>query len=221
MKRITEPQLMDDPEQALAYGRADFEEPHSNFIMLLMRYCPLPGRMPRVLDMGCGTGDKTFRVGKEFADSVIDAVDGSAAMLFYANEGLERKPEFRGRIHFLRSNIQEFVPHRLYDLIVSNSLLHHIPDPADFWCAVKRLSVPGTRVFVMDLMRPGTDEEAWRLVETYSTDEPDILKRDFYNSLLAAFEIDEVKRQLEEAGLGGFQVEQASDRHLVVYGIRD
>ena len=41
------------------------------------------------------------------------------------------------------------------------------------------------------------------------------MKRDFYNSLLAAFEIDEVKLQLEAAGLGGPQnragERQASD----------
>lgn len=221
MKRIPEPELMDDSEHALAYGRADFEEPHSNFIKLLKQHYNLPHGINTVLDMGCGTGDITFRVGRAFPDSVIDAVDGSAAMLFYANEELIKKPEFEGRIHFLPCRIQEFTPDKSYDLIVSNSLLHHIPDPADFWRAVKRLSTAGTRVFIMDLIRPGTAEEARRLVETYSPDEPEILKRDFYNSLLAAFEAGEVKRQLEEAGLGGFEVARASDRHLIVYGVRD
>jgi hypothetical protein len=70
-------------------------------------------------------------------------------------------------------------------------------------------------------MRPGTAEEARRLVENYSPNEPDILKRDFYNSLLASFEVAEVKLQLEEAGLGVFSVAQASDRHLTVCGICD
>lgn len=221
MKRVPEPELMDDPEQALAYGRADFEEPHSNFIKLLKEHCQLPCGINAVLDMGCGTGDITFRIGRAFSGLVIDAIDGSEAMLFYANEGLNRKPEFEGRIHFLHGKIQEFTPDKLYGLIVSNSLLHHIADPDDFWSAVKRLSAAGTRVFIMDLIRPGTAEEARRLVETYSPDEPDILKRDFYNSLLAAFEIDEVKQQLKEAGLGGLEVTRVSDRHLIVYGIRD
>ncbi len=221
MKRVPEPELMDDPGQALAYGRADFEEPHSNFIKLLEEHCSLPGRIGTVLDMGCGTGDITFRVGRAFSGLVIDAIDGSAAMLFHANEGLIGKPEFEGRIHFLHGRIQEFTPDKFYGLIVSNSLLHHIADPADFWSAVKRLSAAGTRIFIMDLIRPGTAGEARRLVETYSPDEPDILKRDFYNSLLAAFEIDEVKQQLEEAGLGGFETARVSDRHLIVYGIRD
>ncbi len=220
MRRIPEPELMDDPEQALAYCRADFEEPHSNFIKLLEGYCSFQGRIGTVLDMGCGTGDITFRVGRALAGSVIDAVDGSAAMLRHANLGLEKHPECRGRIRFLQARIQEFTPDKLYDLIVSNSLLHHIHDPADFWDSVKRLSAAGTMVFIMDLMRPGTAYEARRLVETYSPDEPDILKRDFYNSLLAAFEIDEVKKHLKEAGLGCLKVRRAGDRHLIVYGVR-
>lgn len=221
MKRVPEPELMDEPEQALAYGRADFEEPHSYFIRLLKEHYNLPHDINAVLDMGCGTGDITFRVGRAFSDSVIDAIDGSAAMLFQANEELTKKSEFQGRIQFIHGKIQEFAPDKFYGLIVSNSLLHHIPDPADFWSAVKRLSAPGTRVFIMDLIRPGTAGEARRLVETYSPDEPEILKRDFYNSLLAAFEIGEVKRQLEEAGLGEFEVTRVSDRHMIVYGIRD
>jgi trans-aconitate methyltransferase len=221
MKRIPEPEMMDDPEQVRAYGRADFEEPHSNFIKLLKRFCSHLGHADTILDLGCGTGDITFRVGRAFPDSVIDAVDGSAAMLSYAEEELKKRTELARRVRFIHGKIQEFTSGRRYDLIVSNSLLHHLSDPTCFWLAVKRLSAAGTRVFIMDLMRPESAEEAWRLVETYSPYEPDIMKRDFYNSLLAAFEVGEVKLQLEEAGLGGFQAERVSDRHLTVCGICD
>ena len=220
MKRIPEPELMEDPEQALAYGMADFEEPHSNFIKLLLSNCPIPGDIGAVLDLGCGTGDITFRVARAFPKAVIDAVDGSEAMLYYAGEGLGKKPEFEERIHFIRCKLENFEPGKSYDLIASNSLLHHIPEPARFWQDIKRLSRRGTFVFIMDLLRPGSTSEARRLVETYSPDEPDILKRDFYNSLLASFEIEEVKTQLHEAGLGSFTAERVSDRHLIVYGMR-
>lgn len=220
MKRIPETELMEDPEQALAYGMADFEEPHSNFIKFLLSYCPLPGDIGAVLDLGCGTGDITFRVARSFPEAVVDAVDGSEAMLYHAREGLGKRPEFQGRIHFLHCKMEDFEPGKSYDLIVSNSLLHHIPDPARFWRDIKRLSGRGTFVFIMDLLRPGSTSEARRLFETHSPDEPDILKRDFYNSLLASFEIEEVKTQLHEAGLDNFTPERVSDRHLIVYGMR-
>ncbi|KAB2832391.1 MAG: class I SAM-dependent methyltransferase, partial [Candidatus Dadabacteria bacterium] len=101
MKRIPEPELMEDPEQALAYGRADFEEPHSNFIKLLLVSCPLHGGIGAVLDLGCGTGDITFRVARAFPEAVVDAVDGSEAMLYYAIEGLVKSREFGERIRFI------------------------------------------------------------------------------------------------------------------------
>jgi hypothetical protein len=70
----------------------------------------------------------------------------------------------------------------------------------------------------MDLMRPATGAAAQALVDQYAAGEPEVLRRDFYNSLLAAFEPAEVRQQLAEAGLGHFSVTEASDRHLVIRG---
>jgi hypothetical protein len=53
----------------------------------------------------------------------------------------------------------------------------------------------------------------------YSGDEAEILKRDFYNSLLAAYRPDEVRGQLSEAGLDFLEVDVVSDRHFVVWGL--
>lgn len=36
MERIPEPELMDDPDQALAHAMADFSEPDSQFMRLLV-----------------------------------------------------------------------------------------------------------------------------------------------------------------------------------------
>jgi hypothetical protein len=72
---------------------------------------------------------------------------------------------------------------------------------------------------VVDLMRPRTVAGAQRLVDDYAAGEPDILRRDFYNSLCAAFEPHEVEAQLVAAGLAGLTVEVISDRHLAVHGV--
>jgi hypothetical protein len=45
-----------------------------------------------------------------------------------------------------------------------------------------------------------------------------VLQRDFRASLLAAFTADEVREQLEEAGLGQFIVKEIGDRYLEVSG---
>ena len=69
-------------------------------------------------------------------------------------------------------------------------------------------------------MRPESTDEANKLVELYASDAPPILKTDFYNSLLAAYQIDEVKKQLTHAGLDNLHAEVVSDRHLIVWGIK-
>lgn len=218
MKRIPEPELMIDPEQVLAYGRADFEEPHSNFIKFLKGRCPYLDQRRSVLDMGCGTGDITFRIARSLPEAVIDGVDGSAGMIDFAKKALEESPGLNERVRFFRGMIQDFRGERIYDLIISNSLLHHLDKPEVFWEAIKRLSSEGTYIFVMDLLRPRDVNQAKSLVELYSSQEPEILRRDFYNSLLAAFDIDEVNEQLTEASLSHLEVERVSDRHFIVYG---
>jgi hypothetical protein len=63
-------------------------------------------------------------------------------------------------------------------------------------------------------------DEVRHLVDTYASGEPDVLRRDFYHSLCAAFTPAEVEDQLAAAGLHGLSVEVISDRHLVVHGTR-
>jgi hypothetical protein len=70
----------------------------------------------------------------------------------------------------------------------------------------------------VELFRPENQAAARQLVEAYASGEPEILRRDFYNSLLAAFEPPEVEAQLAAAGLDGLSVTVISDRHLVVHG---
>ena len=86
------------------------------------------------------------------------------------------------------------------------------------WREVRRLSRPGSGVFVMDLLRPDSRRRASELVRTYCGDEPEILQRDFYHSLLAAYRPDEISDQLREADLVQLEVRTVSDRHMLIAG---
>jgi len=105
-----------------------------------------------------------------------------------------------------------------FDAVLSKDLLHHLPDPSVLWREVMRLGVPGAAVFVMDLIRPDTPEIARAIVTTVAGNEDAILQQDFFNSLCAAFTIEEVTRQLYAAGLGALEVTRSGDRHLLVQG---
>jgi predicted nucleotidyltransferase len=53
-------------------------------------------------------------------------------------------------------------------------------------------------------------------VHEYAGNEPEILQKDFKNSLKAAFTPEEVVLQLQDIGLDGLKVTVVSDRHIVV-----
>ena len=218
MLRITEPEIMDDEEQVRAYALADFEEAHSRFIDLLLAKLPSLPTTGRALDLGCGSGDITRRFALAFPGWKIDGIDGSQTMLKVARE-MARDEGMDKRVNFIQVLLPA-PPSRdfEYDLIFSNSLLHHMSEPAVFWASVIDWSSENTKVFVMDLMRPADAGKAQAIVQRYSAGEPEILRTDFFNSLLASFEPDEVSEQLEQASLSHLQLEVVSDRHLIVCG---
>ena len=216
MDRILEPEVMDDEQQAIAYARADFSSSNQMFVEGLIE--AFESRLGTVLDLGCGPGDIPIRLARAMPSVYIVAVDASEVMVCLAHEAAEtadllrRVRVVRGRIPGLRLRAGGF------DAIISKDLLHHLPDPMVFWEEVKRLGRPSAAVYVMDLFRPQSEEAAARIVEAVSADEHEILKKDFYNSLLAAFTPDEVRDQLRQAGLD-FAVEAVSERHMRIRGL--
>ena len=78
----------------------------------------------------------------------------------------------------------------------------------------------GTKVFIADLFRPDSYEVAQAMVEQAASGEPEVLKQDFLNSLLAAFTPAEVREQLAQAGLSEqLRVEGLTERHMLISGI--
>jgi SAM-dependent methyltransferase len=222
MERVQEPlELMNDEEQARAYAEADFAEADRRFIVRFGELFPDYDGKGLVLDLGCGPANITLRFAQRYPDAVVHGVDGSSAMLKYGQLALSRANDGSdSRVKLIKGFIPGVeLPTQYYDVIVSNSLLHHLPDPQALWTTIKEHSKPGTRVLVADLYRPATSENAYLIVETYSGGEPEVLKTDFFNSLLAAFTPREVESHLAAAGLSSFTVQTISDRHMTIYGV--
>ncbi len=210
---------MEDETQAAAYASADFEQPHSRFIELFQESFPGLDVTGAVIDLGCGPGDITFRIARAFPDCVVHGVDGSPAMLRASRHLLEGASNVRDRVRLIEGLLPNVkMPLRQYDIVISNSLLHQLHDPQVLWRSVRRFAASRAPVFMMDLRRPSTVAEAERLRAQYVGSEPEILQRDFFNSLLAAFEPEEIVVQLRTAGLSHFTVRMIGDRHLIVSG---
>lgn len=217
MDRVLEPELMDDPEQAQAYARADFTDENQGFVDRFREYFP-DFTEGRVLDLGCGPADIPLRFAKLYTACHVIGVDASAPMIQLGEQAV-KQAGMADRISLRCERFEEIAGANIADAAISNSLLHHLPNPLQFWLKLRQLVKPGSPVLIMDLLRPESPEEAQAIVDRYAAGESDILRRDFYNSLLAAFTEDEVTTQLARMNLTRLLIDVPDDRHWVVGGI--
>ncbi len=217
MDRVLEPELMDDPSQADAYARADFSEENQGFVERFKEYFP-EFSQGMVLDLGCGPADIPIRFAKLYPACQIIGVDASGPMIKLGEQAV-KQADLSDRITLRCERYEEVAGARIADAAFSNSLLHHLPNPLQFWQKLRQLVKPGAPVLVMDLLRPESPDAAQAIVDQYAANEPDILRRDFYNSLLAAFTEDEIGSQLARMNLTRLLIDIPDDRHWVVGGI--
>jgi ubiquinone/menaquinone biosynthesis C-methylase UbiE len=214
MDRIPEPELMDLEEEVRAYADADFSEVNQKFVADLLAWTKRSGTA-QVIDLGCGPGDIAILLALKRPEWAILGVDGSDAMLREA--AARQKTADVPNVRLLRADACRVpVAGDTFDMVTSNSLLHHLPRPEHLWREVWRITRSGGEVFLRDLLRPDDATTAQRIVETHAGSESPLLKEEFFRSLLSAFTIPEIKSQLAEAGIFDAQVEQISDRHVDV-----
>ena len=217
MDRVLEPELMDDPKQAEVYARADFAEENQGFVDRFKEYFP-DFSQGKVLDLGCGPADIPIRFAKLYPSCQVIGIDASAPMIQLGEQAV-KQVGLTDRVTLRCERYEEVAGARIVDAVISNSLLHHLPNPLQFWQKLRQLVKPGAPVLVMDLLRPESPEAAQAIVDQYAANEPDVLRRDFYNSLLAAFTEDEIGSQLARMNLTRLLIDIPDDRHWVVGGI--
>jgi len=204
-------------EQAYAYSWANFTELHP-VMVARFRECYPEFRLGRLLDLGCGTADMAIRFAQAYPDVLVFGVDGSDSMLGYgakAVSGAALLDQIVLAKHLLPDPVLEG---GTFDAVISNSLLHHASDPVGLWRTAARCTRPGAPVMFMDLRRPETEEAARELVERYAGRAMPVLKRDFFQSLCAAYTTEEIEEQLHAAGLKGFRVEAIGDCQVLAWG---
>jgi len=228
MKRVTEPELMISSEQVKAYAEADFSVTENDLVNelsnLLRKYEPL-GEEFLILDLGCGPGNISERISTRWRKSNVLGIDGSSEMIRVANErkkSLNRNSCFK-RLRYKKMNISLLAKGEsslagCADVVVSNSLLHHIHNPDIFFSALLNISKNGAIHFHRDLRRPETFEEALEIKKRNLANAPSIMERDFIASLLAAYTREEVYRFLNHAGIDSFNVTEKDDRYIDIVG---
>ncbi|MFP4053636.1 MAG: class I SAM-dependent methyltransferase [Phycisphaerae bacterium] len=216
--RQPEPEYMDDTAEAVAYAEADFAEVNAAFVERLLE---LAGQRTTAsaVDLGTGPGDIPIRLAKARPAWSIAAVDASEAMLAIARRGAD-EAGVNGQIKFLLADAKTLpLPDGCGDVVLSNSILHHVNDTASLWSQVRRIARPGAVVLFRDLCRPSSREAAAEIVREHAGGESELLQEEFYRSLLSAYTPEEARAQLAAAGLGSLVVQRVTDRHMDIFGV--
>ncbi|UKO95806.1 class I SAM-dependent methyltransferase [Nostoc sp. UHCC 0870] len=211
MHRQLEPEVMDSWEEAIEYDAMDFTEVNTAFVEEVLTLGLLEEGL--VLDAGTGTGRIPVLMCQMRPQWQIIAIDMAKNMLQIAAH------------HVQEAGLQEKISLELvdaknlpyedgsFDLVISNSLVHHLPNPLPFFKELKRVLKPHGGIFLRDLIRPQDVVTTNALVESIGKEYDDHQKKLFRDSLLAALTIDEVNELIVAADLVGLQVYQSSDRH--------
>jgi ubiquinone/menaquinone biosynthesis C-methylase UbiE len=209
LSRVLEPEAMDSLEEAISYDQMNHSEVNTRFVLDLLAVHPHP---KRALDLGTGTAQIPICFCAHTPDATITGVDLAPAMLRHGAMNVA-KANLTSRISLVVCDVGD-VPYEpgLYDVVMSNSLAHHVPDPMKFFGAIARVA-QGATVFLRDLCRPNTLDELHHIVKTYAGDEADYARELFRASLHAALTVNEVTGAAKAAGLLGVTVTQSSDRH--------
>lgn len=216
MKRTPEPEIMGEDAEAKVYELADFSEVNQAFAERVVEMVPCPYGV--LIDIGCGPGDILVRILGLKQTFMSLGLDGSKTMLDLAQKRMKSEA-LENSVHLIQGDAKNLnFPGDRVDVVISNSLVHHLPDPLPFWQEVHRVCRPGGTILVQDLSRPDSPEEAKSIVERESGSEPQLLKDLFFYSLLASFTVDEVEQQVAAAGLQEVTVRMSSDRHWEVAG---
>ncbi|MCR9117801.1 MAG: methyltransferase domain-containing protein, partial [bacterium] len=101
----------------------------------------------------------------------------------------------------------------LFDAVISNSIVHHIPDPKPAIEEALRVVKPGGLLYFRDLMRPQNAEQLNELVEQYAGNEATHARDLFRDSLHAALSLEEIQQLVVDLGYAAEEVTATSDRH--------
>ena len=209
--RVLEPEVMDTPADAADYDRMDHAVVNRRFVADFLAVCPNPAGV--VLDVGTGTAQILIELCRQHPTVRVHAIDLADEMLKLAAANVAAAG-FTHRILLQRANGRQLpLPSGGFGAVISNSIVHHIPQPFECLSEMVRVLGAGGTLFVRDLLRPSSVEQLESLVETYAAGAKAHQRQLFADSLHAALTLAEVQTLVVELGFDPATVSQTSDRH--------
>jgi trans-aconitate 2-methyltransferase len=147
-----------DPVQYAQFRRERAQPFHD-----LLAHIP-EGEVRAVADLGCGSGELTWELQQRWPQARVWGIDQSAEML----GGATRRPG--AQLSFVRSDLRDWRPEQPLDLVVSNAVLHWVPDHDRVLATLVRFLAPGGVLAVQIPNKQG--EASHRILAELSAEAP-------------------------------------------------
>ncbi len=211
LPRVLEPEVMDSAAEARDYDGMDHGAVNRQFVADFLA-CWGERRGP-ILDVGTGTAQIPIELCRQSPAATVVAVDLAEHMLELGRHNV-RAAGLADRIQLQRCDAKGLpFPDGSFAAVISNSIVHHIPEPARVLAEMVRVTAGGGLLFVRDLLRPDDDATVRHLVEAYAGDANSHQQKMFDDSLRAALTLDEMRELVSRLGFEPSSVRQTSDRH--------
>lgn len=210
MQRVLEPEVMDTWEEAVEYDAMDFTEVNTAFALRAIALGPTSGL---VLDAGTGTARIPIIICQQRPLWQVTGIDLSQNMLLLGTQNVKQAGLQQQIVLEWVDAKQLTYPDSQFDMLISNSLVHHLPDPLPFFVELQRVLKPNGGILIRDLIRPPDAAAIKALVARVGPEYSQHQQQLFHDSLQAALTLDEVQTLLLRAGLAGVKVYQSSDLH--------
>jgi ubiquinone/menaquinone biosynthesis C-methylase UbiE len=234
LPRVLEPEVMDSPDDARDYDSMDHRAVNQRFVDdLLAQFTEVEQRITGaqesisdsensadhetrlidVLDLGTGTAQIPIEFCNRYTDARVMATDAAISMLELAKYNIE-VAGLRDAIQLAHVDCKELgYSDAMFDVVMSNSIVHHIPEPDAIFSESVRVVRLGGLIFLRDLARPDDLSTLEKLVQTYAADCNAHQRQLFGDSLHAALTLSEVQEIVESLGFRRETVQMTSDRH--------
>jgi ubiquinone/menaquinone biosynthesis C-methylase UbiE len=218
MPRVPEPEVMDDSDEVEAYSSATAQA-HLNIIddtLVEHALRLVEGRERGVaLDIGTGPGQIVIKLAKRLVQWKFVGVDRSPGMIAQAQVNLAAADgELTGRVEFqvADGNRLPFADGS-FDLVMCNSVLHHLAEPEKLLSEMSRLANSGGAILLRDLRRPG--RFAYPLhVRWHGRHYSGVMYRLYCDSVRSAYTAPELKQLLASAALPRTRVFEHRSTHI-------
>jgi ubiquinone/menaquinone biosynthesis C-methylase UbiE len=219
LDRVLEPEVMDSEQEAQEYNDMDHSLVNQRFVEEIIAFAKSTIdsdqelELGDVLDLGTGTALIPIELCKQHEHCRVMAIDMAVSMLELAVYNIEAAG-MTDRITLAKIDAKELsYEDEMFDSVISNSIIHHIPEPIESLSEMNRVCSEGGLIFVRDLMRPDDEATLEKIVQTYAGEETEYSQKLFRDSLHAALSLDEIRELAASLGFDPETVTATSDRH--------